>query len=227
MRIAYQNLLSADNMTTTSEHGSYPLENVVHRWKKRVYRTAEGTYTATITAVFDGETEVNSFFALFHNCSTIEVRFYDYSNVLVASWNGSSHHGSVVAKTIEIEVVAPTDVYIGLLYVGPSLYYAKSAEQDMPLVSSDAPTFSSDYQVSGRVGSVVREGEVTIPLLTSEEREALEEVYYRCGLVQPFFLDLWDKSDVFVPLYGVFTSSLSVSHFEEGDTVGFSFREVN
>ena len=230
MRIAYKNLLNAENMTTTSEHSSYPLVNLLHRWKKRVYRAQQGVSVATITVALDVVSTVNSFFIVYHNCSSVEVRFFDSGDALIETWQitDGRKHGEVLAKKIEIDLVAPTDLYVGNIFIGESLFFNKSSEQDIPLISSDVPTFSSDFQVSGREGSVIREGEVTIPALTAAERKQIEQVFYRCGLIKPFFLDLWDKSpQAFDSVYGVFTTALSVTHLEEGDTVGFGFREVN
>ena len=86
----------------------------------------------------------------------------------------------------------------------------------------------SDRQTSGRKGSVTRAGTITIPLLTSTERKSLETVFYEMGLIEPFFIDLWDNSHTdFEPVYGTFTSEISVTHLEEGDTISFSFEEAN
>jgi hypothetical protein len=132
-----------------------------------------------------------------------------------------------VAK-IEFLVESIVPIYIGSLFAGESLSFSKSADQDMPLNSSDVVTSSSDQQASGRQGTVYRSGNVSIPLLTSTERKSLESAFIDRGLILPFYLDLWDNSHAdFLPLYGRFASSLSISHLQEGDTVSFDFQEVN
>jgi len=114
------------------------------------------------------------------------------------------------------------DIEIGTIFVGDSLYFPIQANQDIPLKSSDVVSVSSDRQTSGRKGSVTRAGTITIPLLTSTERKSIEEVFYEMGLIEPFFIDLWDNSHTdFEPVYGTFTSEISVTHLEEGDTIFF------
>ena len=224
MIIANRNLLKDAVITATNEHTSYPVYNVVERWKKQVFRTADGTTTTTISADWGGVEKVSSLFVMFHNALSVAVRFYDGG--LVDTWTEFVVHKEVEASRVEIDLVGAEELYVGLIFIGDSLYFKKSAEQDMPLVSSDSPTFSSDGQVAGRKGSVRRGGNVEIPFLSEAEREAIEAVFYECGLTEPFYLDLWQDSD-FPPLYGVFTSDLGVVHLEEGDTVSFDFMEVN
>ena len=126
-----------------------------------------------------------------------------------------------------IESIVP--IYIGSLFAGESLSFSKSADQDMPLNSSDVVTSSSDQQASGRQGTVYRSGNVSIPLLTSTERKSLESAFLDQGFDSPILpRPLWDNSHAdFLPLYGRFASSLSISHLQEGDTVSFDFQEVN
>jgi hypothetical protein len=132
-----------------------------------------------------------------------------------------------VAK-IEFLIESIVPIYIGSLFAGEAITFYKSADQDMPLNSSDVVTSSSDQQASGRQGTVYRSGNVSIPLLTSTERKSLESAFIDRGLILPFYLDLWDNSHAdFLPLYGRFASSLSISHLQEGDTVSFDFQEVN
>ena len=224
MIIANRNLLKSAIITASNEHTSYPVYNVVERWKKQVFRTADGTSTTTISADWGSVEKIRSLFILFTNAVDATVRFYDGG--LVDTWTGLRVHGEVEASRVEIDLVGAVELYVGLIFVGDSLYFAKSADQDMPLVSSDVPTFSSDGQVAGRKGSVRRGGRIEIPLLSELERESIEAVFYECGTTEPFFLDLWHESD-FPPLYGVFASDLDVIHLQEGDTVSFDVMEVN
>ncbi len=224
MIIANRNLLKNAIITATNEHTSYPVYNVIERWKKQVFRTADGTTTTTISADWGSVETIRSLFIMFHNAVSVAVRFYNGG--LVDTWTDFVVHKEVEASRVEIDLVGVVELYVGLIFIGDSLYFRKSADQDMPLMSSDVPTFSSDGQVAGRKGSVLRGGRVEIPLLSELERESIEAVFYECGLTEPFFLDLWQESD-FAPLYGVFASDLGVVHLQEGDTVSFDFREVN
>lgn len=223
MIIAHNNLLKDATLSATNEHSSYPVYNLFHKWKKQVFRATASI--STITVQLDGLKTINSLFVLYHNLVDIEVRFYN-TGALVDTWTDFVKHKEVIADAIELDLTAPTDIWVGLIFVGDSLYFRKSADQDIPLMSTDVPTFSSDGQVAGRRGSVLRGGTIEIPFLTELEREQLEEVYYSCGMVEPIYLDLWQESQ-FPALYGVFASDLDVSHHQEGDTVSFSFKEVN
>ena len=230
MILAYDNELKDATITTTSENANYPLANIHDPWKRKVYRTADGVISATISVNFGKDVTINSFFIAYHNATAIEVRFYDISDTLLDTWTITNNraHGEVLAYKAEIELSAPVTLYVGTIFLGSSLQYDKEADQDMPMNSTDVATFSSDYQVAGRRGSVIRSGTVSIPILSYLEREALEQAFIDCGLIVPFFMDLWESSPtMFSPLYGVFTSSLSVTHRYDGDDVSFSFTEVN
>lgn len=230
MILAYDNLLKNATISATSEDSNYPLENLFHAWKRRVYKTVDGVTTTTITVNFLTDQVIHSFFIHYHNATAIEVRFYDGSDVLLDTWaiTNDRAHGNVTAYKAEIEITAPVTVYVGNIFIGPSLEFEKDADQDLPLRRTDVATFSSDYQVAGRAGSAIRGGNVSIPLLSYSERETIEEAYYECGLTVPFFMDLWqDSPTAFAPLYGVFTSDLSITHQYDGDDVEFEFTEVN
>lgn len=233
MKLAYENALVNATLSEPNENANYPLENLYHKWKRRVYQsTATST---TITAVLEHTQDITCIGIAYHNLTSCSVKFYNALNALLDTWTVDVSNdidmvygdAQEVAK-IEFLIESIVPIYIGSLFAGESLSFSKSADQDMPLNSSDVVTSSSDQQASGRQGSVFRSGNVLIPLLTSTERKSLESAFIDRGLILPFYLDLWDNSHTdFLPLYGRFTSSLSVSHLQEGDTVSFDFQEVN
>ena len=232
MRISYDDLLKTATLTATNENANYPVGNIFHRWQRKTFKA---TTTTVITAVLDDITAISSVLLDYHNLTSCSVAFYDYADALIDTWamdvsyNCSAQYGTVVdvAKII-YACESIVDIEIGTIFVGDSLYFPIQANQDIPLKSSDVVTTSSDRQTSGRKGSVTRAGTITIPLLTSAERKSIEEVFYEMGLIEPFFIDLWDNSHTdFEPVYGTFTSEISVMHLEEGDTISFSFEEAN
>jgi hypothetical protein len=233
MKLAYDNALVTATLSEPNENANYPLENLYHKWKRRVYKsTATST---TITAVLDHTQDITCIGIAYHNLTSCSVKFYNALDALLDAWavdvseDIDMVYGDVqeVAK-IEFLIESIVPIYIGSLFAGESLSFSKSADQDMPLNSSDVVTSSSDQQASGRQGTVYRSGNVSIPLLTSTERKSLESAFLDRGLILPFYLDLWDNSHAdFLPLYGRFASSLSISHLQEGDTVSFDFQEVN
>jgi hypothetical protein len=233
MKLAYDNALVIATLSEPNENANYPLKNLYHKWKRRVYQsTATNT---TITAVLDHTQDITCIGIAYHNLTSCSVKFYNALDVLLDTWTVDVSedidmvYGDVqeVSK-IEFLIESIVPIYIGSLFAGESLSFSKSADQDMPLNSSDVVTSSSDQQASGRQGTVYRSGNVSIPLLTSTERKSLESAFIDRGLILPFYLDLWDNSHAdFLPLYGRFASSLSISHLQEGDTVSFDFQEVN
>lgn len=230
MIIAYDNLLKTATLSATSENTNYPLENLYHAWKRKLYQAVDGVSTTTITVEFGEDEVINSFFINYHNCTSVIVRLYNSSDVLLDTWEvlNDRHHETVTAYYAEIELSAPTTVYVGTIFLGSSLEFNKQADQDIPLNSTSVQTFSSDYQVAGREGSILRSGSITIPMLSATERLQMEVFFYEVGLLTPFFMDLWDESPTsFHHLYGVFTSSLSITHRYDGDDVSFDFTEVN
>jgi hypothetical protein len=232
MRISYDNLLKTATLTATNENANYPVGNVYHRWQRKTFKA---TTTTVITAVLDDITAITSVILDYHNLTSCTVEFYDYADALIDTWtmdcsfSTSAQYGEIadVAKVV-FTCESIVDIEIGTIFVGQSLYFPIQANQDIPLKSSDVVSVSSDRQTSGRKGSITRAGTITIPLLTSAERKSIEEVFYEMGLIEPFFIDLWDDSHSdFEPLYGTFTSEISVTHLEEGDTISFSFEEAN
>ena len=232
MRISYDNLLKTATISATNENANYPIENVFHRWQRKTFKA---TTTTVITAVLDDITDITSVVLDYHNLTSCTVSFYNYADALIDTWamdmtyNTPTHYGTVidVAKVV-LTCESIVDIEIGTIFIGDSLYFPIQANQDIPLRSSDVLSVSSDRQTSGRKGSVTRAGTITIPLLTSTERKSIEEVFYEMGLIEPFFIDLWDDSHSdFEPIYGTFTSEISVTHMEEGDTISFSFEEAN
>ena len=233
MRISYDNLLKTATITATNENANYPIGNVYHRWQRKVFNA--GATTTTITAVLDDTVPISALLIDYHNLTSCTAKFYDFSDALIDTWvlntayNCIAQYGEVVdVRSVVLECESIVDIEIGTIFVGQSLYFPIQANQDIPLRSSDVLSVSSDRQTSGRKGSVTRAGTITIPLLTSTERKSLETVFYEMGLIEPFFIDLWDNSHTdFEPIYGTFTSEISVTHLEEGDTISFSFEEAN
>lgn len=233
MRISYLNLLKTASISTDSENANYPLENVYHIWKKKYFQ-AEDT-TCTITATFDEISDISSVCLAYHNLTDCEVKFYDSSDTLLDTWTLDCSHeteaqyGEVAdVSYCTIACTSTNNARIGVLYVGDSVYANIESDQSIPLSSSDTVVSSSDMQVSGRQGSVTRTASVTIPLLNASERKEIEYAYYECGLIKPFFLDLWDSShDYFEPIYCKFTGELTSTHHEGYDEVEFSIQEVN
>jgi hypothetical protein len=233
MKLAYDNALVTATLSEPNENANYPLENLFHKWKRRVYKST--ATTTTITAVLDHTQDITCIGIAYHNLTSCSVKFYNALDALLDTWTVDVSEdidmvygdAQEVAK-IEFLVESIVPIYIGSLFAGESLSFSKSADQDMPLNSSDVVTSSSDQQASGRQGTVYRSGNVSIPLLTSTERKSLESAFLDRGLILPLYLDLWDNSHAdFLPLYGRFASSLSISHLQEGDTVSFDFQEVN
>ncbi len=233
MRISYLNLLKTATISTDSENSNYPLENIYHVWKKKYFK-AEDT-SCTITATFDEISDITSVCLAYHNLSSATVNFYDSDDTLLDSWTLDCNHeteaqyGSVSSVSYcTIECASGSEVEIGVLFIGDSIYSVIESDQSIPLTSSDSVTASTDRQIAGKKGSVTRTADITIPLLTSSERKQIEYAFYECGLITPFFLDLWDSShDYFEPIYCVFTDDLGSSHYEKYDEVEMSIQEAN
>ena len=233
MKILYDNMLKTATLTATNENSNYPVANLFHKWKKKYFQATANS--CVITAVLPSAVTVTSVALSYHNLSACTVRGYNAADELISAWTipvnaqTTAYYSTVAAvKKVTITCNSSATVFVGSLFVGTSLSISKSADQNIPLDSTDVPTISSDGQVSGRTSSILRGANVTLPILTYTERQAIETVFTQCGLIVPFFLDLWDLSHTqFPPLYGRFASGLSVSHGKDGDTVSFDFKECN
>lgn len=233
MRLAYDNALKSATITATNENSNYPVANLYHKWKRKVFKST--TATSFVTATLAYPQTITCIALAYHNLTSGTATLYNSADESLGVWTfdhdkeNDMQYGDIdnVNKII-FAFTSVTTVEIGELFAGTDLHYSKSAEQDMPLNSSDTATYSSDRQVAGRQGSVTRSGSVTIPLLTATERAELEDAFKECGTIIPFFLDLWDLSHgSFIPMYGSFSSPVfSVSH-DTTDTVSFDFQEVN
>jgi hypothetical protein len=233
MRISYDNLLKTSTLTASYENANYPVENIYHRWQRKTFKATD--VSTHISAILDDVTTITSIGIDYHNLVTCRVILYDYADAVIEDianiieGNCSFIYGTWVdVARVAFICTSITTVEIGTIFIGQSLYFPIQANQDIPLRSSDVLSVSSDRQTSGRKGSVTRAGTITVPLLTSTQRKSIEEVFYEMGLIEPFFIDLWDDSHSdFEPIYGTFTSEISVTHLEEGDTISFSFEEAN
>lgn len=232
MRIAYKNLLKTATLSATNENANYPVENLYHIWKRKLFKA---TSSSVITVTLDEISDITAVLIAYHNLTSCTVDFYDSGDTLLDTWTmdtdnlTDAQYGTVSSVSYaEVTCASSGDIEIGTLFIGDSIYSLIEADQNIPLLSTDVVNLSSDRQISGRGGSVTRGGTVTIPLLSASEREEIEDCFYECGLITPFFLDLWDAShDSFKPLYCVFTSNIEVTHAYEGDKVTFSIQEVN
>jgi hypothetical protein len=233
MRLMYDNLLSDATLSASSVNANYPAANLVHIWKKK-YFLASAAYTE-VTATLAASSTITAICLAYHNLSEAEAELYDDGDVLLDTWTLSVDYDTDVTygsqedvKKIIFNLTSADTVRVGQLFAGEYISASKDATQDIPLMSNDAISFSLDMQPGGRSGSVTRGANITIPTLTATERAEMEAAYIDCGLITPFYLDLWNSShSSFEPLYGVFASQLSVTHLEEGDTVAFDFQETN
>ncbi len=234
MRIAYDNLLKTSTLISANEDSNYPVARLYHNWKKNIYKATVDN--DVITAEWTAPQTVSSVLFAYHNLTAMNVKLYDDSDVelkdhdMTIGGDVTGNYFTAVEDVYKavVTVSASVAIYIGVLFIGESIHAYKTAGQDLPLSSTDAPTFSSDGQVAGKEGSITRAGTIEIPLLTPAQRKAIEQVYYANGNITPLFLDLWEEShDKFEPVYGVFDRAFRVQKMEEGDTVTFTFREVN
>ena len=232
MRISYDNLLKTATLTATNGNANFPIENVYHRWQRKTFKADT---TSVITAVLDDIALITSIMLDYHNLTSCVVTFYDFADTLLDTWTLDTSYNCIAEYGYVVDVVkiiftceSIVDIEIGTIFAGDSIYSEIESDQNIPLKTSDVVTYSSDRQTSGRKGTVSRAGTISIPLLSDTERKQIEEVFYEMGYIEPFFIDLWDSShDSFEPLYGTFTSEISVTHKEEGDTISFSIEEAN
>jgi hypothetical protein len=235
MKIAYDNLLESATITSTSENANYPVENLYHNWKRKYFQAGDDVLSLTLTLEWSIPQTIEAICIAYHNLDGATATFYDGSDVVLDTWTISvdydtdmTYGSQTGVYKIELALSAPVTIYLGNLFVGEVIQNPKSADQDIPLYSSDVVSSSSDRQIAGRKGSVTRGGSISIPLLTSAERKEIESIFYDRGKIEPFYLDLWDLSHAdFEPLYCVFESDIQGSHKEEGDTVSFDIKEVN
>ena len=233
MKILYDNLLKTATLTATNENSNYPIANVHHKWQKKYFLAT--TTSTVITAVLPTATTITAIALSYHNLSSCTARVYNADNELLDVWTipvanqtEAYYDSALLVKKVTLTCASAGTLYIGEVFVGTALSLSKSADQNIPLESTDNATLSSDGQVSGRQGSLLRSATITLPVLLYTERQSMETAYQSCGLLTPFFLDLWDLSHAsFPPVYGRFTSELSITHAKDGDTVTFSFQEVH
>ncbi len=233
MRISYNNLLKKAMLIATNQNSNYPVENIFHQWKKKIFKATD--LSSEITVNLSEVSDISSVCIAEHNLSACSVEFYDSTDTLLDTWTldtskrTEAHYGAISnVEYAKVYLTSNSLVELGVLFMGDSIYSLIEADTDIPLSSSDNVLASSDRQISGRKGSVTRGGTINIPLLSSDERKDIESCFYECGLITPFFLDLWNSShEHFEPVYCVFTNDLSIKHNINGDEISMTIREVN
>ena len=233
MKISQENYLTNAELTATNENANYKVANLINPWQRKVFKSNNST--TIITCVLTSNYDITCLAIANHNLTSCSVELFDTSSVSLGTETINTNHAVESTycdyssvKTIVFTCTSLVAVSIGILSVGECLTNSIESSQNIPLKSTDIITTSLDRQIFGRQGSVTREGNITIPYLTYGEREDLENCYIRTGKLIPFFLDLWDAShDIFQPIYGVFTSDLTVVHEYGYDTVSFTFQGAN
>lgn len=233
MKILYDNLTKTATLSATNENSNYPIANTYHKWRKKYFLSS--TTSTVITATLASASTITAIALSYHNLSACEAKLYNAADELLDTWTipvanqtEAYYDSAALVAKITLTCTSSATLYIGTIFIGASVNLSKSAEQDIPLDSTDTVTTSSDGQVSGRGGSYLRGANITLPVLTYAERQSIEAVFTACGKLVPFIIDLWDLShSSFAPVYGCFASGLSIMHAKDGDTVSFQFQEAN
>ena len=237
MRILADNLLRTADLSITNEDGSYPIENVYHRWKKLCFRSSG--IESVLTATWGADQVIDSVGILYHDLTGLSIELYDAADTLLSTWtvnvdsqsNVSYHDKLTTVRKAVVTMSGVTGFYVGVLSLGRHIEILKKApRQGLDLTTTAQRILSNDGQVSGRLGSVLRSFKVSLTDIDSDEKDLIESVMYENQSITPVILDIWDEShDIQQPLYVVLGDMTVTKLPDIGGMfdIEFSVQEVN
>lgn len=160
MKVLFNNLVKDATITALSENANYPAENLASQFLKLKYKSTG--INDTITVTFDDSVSASCFFYSYTNASSMTVKLYSSSSVLLDTItvdctysSGAEYftqYNNVRWFTIEAACPATEDLYIGGIALGlatdfpyPNGTFAKQISDNSSSDSSTDGQTSNQY----------------------------------------------------------------------------------
>jgi hypothetical protein len=222
MKILFENKIQNTGIVSLNADGNYPVDNVKDIFLRRIYKST--TVSDALTITFPTDTEINCFYIL-HTNATATIRLYNGVTLLSTLTGLTNHFSTVTVTKIEVDIIAPTQAYIGEIGVGierdilkPSSFWDENYE-DRSLVSE-----SDTGQVLQEYVEPLYIYQFTFDHKTREQARAMQSYYVGLGRGRPVFID--PEADGLPTLYAQFTSALSTNKQRTLYTVVISLKEA-
>jgi len=130
-----------------------------------------------------------------------------------------------VCRRVVIDVSASEEVYIGGLAIGDPLYLKYIGNRpDLVQGIRSAYTKTVGGQVIGRNVRSLKSWNITLPIITNDKRQEMEEMFYEKGNINTFFASLYDENEgLEKPIFCHFTSGGSFSRITHNNKFSTSF----
>lgn len=157
MKALFVNEIKDATITALAPNANYPASNLSHIFAKVKYKGAG--YSDTITATLPDNISASCFFYTYTNASSMTVRVYSGSSVLLETLTVDCTYDSGAeyftlhtdVRWIEIDIASPVseDVYLGSIGLGVATTMPyPSSKFDVSLQDNSGKSDSSDGQIS-------------------------------------------------------------------------------
>ncbi len=235
MRLLYDNYLKDSSLTASSENSLYPVENIVHKFLEKKYRSL--LYLASITVVFPEDREVDTIALAYTNVTTATYTALTASRATLQTGNlefdndtNITYIEPVTCRSIVFDFQATGSVQVGGMSAGVSKEYTiVQANPQLPMNSRGNMEQTNGGQVLGRNYKSLRSWVVAITDMTNELRLFTEQVIYSSGLVNPVYVDLYENNHGEEPPMHAIIDNIGNSRRDTKSgtyTMGLAFQEA-
>lgn len=199
MIILYENALNDSVMSASASSVNYPIESVIHRYKKKRWQCLSSN--SVITCIFNSVKTLNCIFYSYHTLNTFSFQLFDSTNTLIYSGSdtnikdiGISYFDKIDnVKKIVFTVSAIDTLRIGTLWTGEYVKYNNFlSTYDISYDDNTVEKESGDFQISGLYTEPAMKFDFTIPELNESQKQLIVNEYIKRSKIMPFFVDIFE-----------------------------------
>lgn len=220
MRFLYNNKVKTATLSATNGDGSYPIENVTHKFLQKKFQTTTGTVSSEITIELM-EAITSDYIAIgYHNATSGTYALYDSSDSLISTNSlALTYSTDITYYTDEVDVkkivlnitkTGADPLYIGGISTSKSLLFLyQNVNPDLNLPDRDTTRVTDGGQLIGKQRTPLAVYKSGLRQITEDQKAELEVMKRLIGKVVPIYFDLYSgKHSIAAPLYCTVTSSL-------------------
>jgi len=230
MKILFDELFENAVMTTTNESLNYPIENIVHPFMHKRFRSS--STSSVITATFTTDQTMSCFFYGFHTVTSLSVVYKNAASATLETLTISSPEDIGIeyftelttVRTVEITVNGASNFYIGK--IGGGVCYAMpDPVATYTSGSRDNSSDSSSPYGQRLVNDIpkLRELPYAFRELTLTTKNEIEALY----TAKNIFFDLYEEARTKEPpIYGFFVESFNFPYEPRRYSLSIIIREA-
>jgi hypothetical protein len=219
MRILFENALNDSTMSATASSINYPVESMIHRYKKKRWQCLISS--SVITCIFNNTKSLNCIFYSYHTLNSISFKLLDsLDNVLYSGLDSDIKDIGIIyfnkidnVKKLVITVSSLDVLRIGTLWTGVYKQVDLFTNNYKPsLIDNSVISGSTDFQYSGLYTMPVSALEFNIDNVDDFEKDYFVNQYIIKSRFMPFFIDIYETNrEKMKPMYVVFDDQPQVS----------------